>query len=88
MITRNLSNVSWRTWISGIDNPARPTENTAIKNIRDAAKLREYERIMRVYGKKLASPARGKRHSVSSVLDIPKSARPAHNELYEQGHHT
>lgn len=88
MSHRNLSKADWRVWVSGIDDPERPTENTALKNIRDTAKLRAYEKIMRAYGKNLAQTARGKRHRVSRIHDISEPARPAHHELYEQGNDT
>lgn len=35
----------WRTWISGPDDPLRPTENAAFKNLRDIAVLLEYKRL-------------------------------------------
>jgi hypothetical protein len=33
---------TWRRWVSGYDDPNRPTENTALKNIRDEAMLSDW----------------------------------------------
>lgn len=33
---------SWRRWVSGNDDVNRPTENVALKNIRDEARLADW----------------------------------------------
>ncbi len=56
-----ILNVRWTTWISSgideigyvVDDPHRPTENQAIRNIRDRAKLRYHVYKQRVLWKKL-----------------------------------
>lgn len=57
---------SWRVWISSgideigyvVDDPNRPTENEAIRNLRDRAKVQYFAYRMRQYGKIMAQTAR------------------------------
>lgn len=53
---------TWRKYISGNDDPNRPTENTAFKNLRYAAKvadwtcfIRQFEVINGSYQQNMAS---------------------------------
>lgn len=92
---KRIRTINWRVWISSgmddlgyvVDDPNRPTENQAMRNIRDRAKLLTYTYQMRQYGKKLAQATGRNGHGISSIYDIPKPTLAAHHELYVQSHH-
>lgn len=72
-----ILSLSWRIWISSgiddigyvVDDPNRPTENQAIRNLRDRAKLIQYQYHMRQYGKRKNMAPHGgrKRDSFQSL---------------------
>lgn len=64
---KRIRSRDWRVWVSSgidefgyvIDDPNRPTENQALRNLRDRAKLLSYEIMMRKHERQgMASASR------------------------------